>query len=169
MNKFNIGDTVWFAQRKAVKKKTTCPDCFGKKYLTVILGDDSKVTIDCAGCTSGFAPPRGDIDYSQQEVDVKQVKITRMDISAEKIKYYFDDGFYSKDVFATREEAEIRAKELAEEYNKQELERIHCKKKNYRTWAWHVHYYRDIISRAKKEIERTEAKLDVAKVKAKKQ
>ena len=169
MKIFNIGDKVWYAKLKSKQETLTCPECFGKKCLTVILGDDSKVTIDCAGCSSGYNPPKGYVTYWKQDVDVPLVIIEKVNISKKEVEYYFNDCYYAKDtdVFSTKEEAEIRAKELAEEHNKQELNKIYQKEKNNRNWSWHVYYYRNMIRNAEKDIERAKAKLDVAKEKAK--
>ena len=173
MKTYNIGDKVWYAGRKNTLERVTCPECFGKKYLTVILGDDSKVTIDCAGCASGYDPPKGYVEYYKQTYDVRQITIDGVEMDRKSIQYKYDDFgshcriAYNIELFDTKEAAEIRAKELAEEHNKQELERIHRKEKNNRAWAWHIHYYRRMIRDAKETIERAEKKLNVARSKAK--
>ena len=170
MKIYNIGDKVWYAQRKTEEKTVKCPECFGKKYLTVILGDDSKVTIDCAGCASGYNPPLGYIFYWEQYSDVSLVTINRVEINTDYVEYKFCGNYIAKDtdIFPTKELAEIRAKELAEEHNREELEKIYRKEKHNHSWAWHVHYYRDMIRRAERDIERAREKLDFAKTKVKK-
>ena len=42
----NLGDTVWRATVKRSQVHVACPDCFGRRALRVILGDDSEVVID---------------------------------------------------------------------------------------------------------------------------
>jgi len=169
MKIYNIGDRVWYAGRESKKERITCPECFGKKYLTVILGDDSRVTIDCAGCAAGYDPPRGYVEYWKQTFDVYRIIIDGVKINRNHVEYLYNYHRIAEDteIFSSEEKAESRAKELAEEYNKQELQRIHRKEKNNRTWAWHVHYYRKMIRDAQKEIERAQEKLDAAKQKAK--
>jgi len=49
--KYNIGDKVWRATSGTEEKKVLCPECFGKTFLTVILGDNSQVKIWCVSCT----------------------------------------------------------------------------------------------------------------------
>lgn len=169
MNPYNIGDKVWHVSRKSTLEKVTCPECFGKKYLTVILGDDSQVTIDCAGCAAGYDPPRGYVTYYKQDVDVKQVVIDGMRITRDYVEYEINKTSCScniikgSDVFWGRIEAEVRAKELAERWNKEQLAKIHRKEKNNHTWSWHVHYYRKQIRDAEKKIEYAEKQLDAAK------
>ena len=167
MKIYNIGDKVWYAGREVTEEKVICPECFGKRYLTVILGDDSKVTIDCAGCASGFEDPKGYILHYKQIIDVSMITIDRVEINRDYVEYLFNGHYLAKntDIFSSKEAAEIRAKELAEEHNKQEHERIYRKEKNNRTWAWHVYYYRKMIRDAVKTIERAREKLDAAKTK----
>lgn len=167
MKIYNIGAKVWYAKREAITEREPCPECFGKRYLTVILGDESEVTIDCVGCASGFEAPKGYILYYKQTADVARITIDRVEINRDYVEYLFNECRIARDteVFITKEEAEIRAKELAEEHNRQEYKRIHRKEKNNRTWSWHVHYYRKMIRNAERDIERAKERLDVAKEK----
>jgi hypothetical protein len=166
---YSLGDTVWHAHHIRAQRTITCPECFGKKYLTVILGDDSKVTIDCAGCASGYDPPKGYVNYYEYSPEVRQVIISKVEITKDHVEYGYDgtngSHWIAKDteLFSTKEEAEIKAKELAEEWNKEQLARIHRKEKKDHTWAWHVHYYRKQIRDAKKTIEHAQKKLDAAR------
>lgn len=174
MEIYNIGDEVWYANRTSVSEKITCPECFGKKYLTVILGDGSQVTIDCAGCASGFEDPKGYVTYYKQDIEVRLITIDRVEINPDYVEYAFDKfgcGCHiakDKDLFLTKEGAEVRAKELADEWNKEELAKLHRKEKNHRDWSWHVHYYRRQIRDAEKTIEYATKKLEAAKAHVKK-
>ena len=107
--------------------------------------------------------------YCKQDVEVYQTTICKVEIEPTSIRYGFDSftgGYHigsEKDLLLTKEQAEIRAKELAEEWNKEQLARIHQKEKNNRTWSWHVHYHRSQIRDAEKTIKRSTAKLNAAK------
>jgi hypothetical protein len=167
---YKLNDTPWHASFESTKKTMTCPECQGQKYLTVILGDGSRVTIDCAGCASGYDLPTGYVSYWEHSPIAKQVRICKVEITSEEIEYGYDGTASShsrgKDTefFDTKAEAEARAQEMAEEWNKEQEEKLLSKKEfNHRTWAWHVHYYRNKIRRAKEEIERAERQLDAAK------
>lgn len=169
---YKIGDKVWYASRGSTQEKVVCPECFGKKYLTVILGDDSKVTIDCAGCASGYDPPKGYITHYKQHASVSEVIIDEIQINRSHTEYkiYRENGCHSiakdGDVFSSKKEAEIRAKKLVEEWNKEQIGKIHRKEKNSRTWSWHVHYYRKQIREAEKKIKYAKERLDAARVRA---
>jgi hypothetical protein len=172
---YHIGDKVWFANRKVVQKRELCPDCFGELALTVIKGDGSKVSIECAGCASGFEPPKGYVTYYAHEVAVTEVIIDKIELTSTSVEYYFheqfspDHNYYTRhgDIFDTKEEAEKRAEELAKQHNQEELDQIYRKEKHNRTWSWNAHYHRDCIKRAEKNLAYHTAKLNVAKVKAK--
>ena len=169
MKIYNIGDQVWCASTGTKEKSKTCLECFGKKYLTVILGDDSQVTIPCAGCAAGYDPSKGYVTYSEFGIDVFQAFIERVEIERAGVKYSMSNHYYFKDneVFETKEEAEIKAKEKADEFNKEELTRIHRKDKHHRDWSWHVYYHRKQIRDSEKTIEYAKKTLDAAKIKSK--
>lgn len=166
---FKIGDEVWYAQLKWVEKFVKCPECFGLKYLTVILGDQSEMTIDCAGCAKGYDPPMGYVTYWERVPNVCLIRINRVEIQADKTEYGHSQNYRveESELFLNREAAEIRAIELAKKENEEEVARIHRKDKNNRTWAWHVYYHRSCIRRAEKDLIYHTAKLAVAKQKAK--
>lgn len=165
---YNIGDSLWYAGREAIEETVTCPECLRNGYLTVTLGDASEVTIPCAGCSDGYLPPKGYIRYWKHKISVSLVTIDRVEINRDYTEYLFDNNRLAKDtdLFLTKDQAEARAKELAEKYNKVELERINKKEKHNRTWAWHVHYYRKMIRNAEKDIERAKTQLAFAESKA---
>jgi hypothetical protein len=162
-----IGDTAWHAEHNSIEKQRTCPDCFGKKKLTVILGDDSRVEIDCTGCVRGYDPPRGYVTYHEYSPAVHPVVIDRVEESSDGITYGFNGCYRTKELFLARDVAEARAKTLAEEYNEGELKRFQKKEKDSHTWAWHVTYHRRCIKQAEKDLEYHSAKLGIAQKKAK--
>lgn len=166
--KYNIGDTVWAASVEHYEAHEQCPDCFGKKFLTVILGDDSQVTIDCDTCAPGYEPPRGYIIFNQYKPRFRQIVIDRMEVEQSGIRYQSKCHymFSQSDVFDTKEEAESRAAEKAKKLSNDEIERLKKKERPAQTWAWNVRYYRREIRHAKKKIEYFTAKLKAAPVEA---
>lgn len=169
MKTYNIGDKVWFAQRKTVEKTALCPDCFGTRALTLIKGDGERVSLACAGCTRGYNEPTGYVHYHAQVSSVSEVTVERVEIKRDGVTYGVNGNWIveNDNVFDTREEAEVRALVLAEEYNQDEEARVYTKEKPQHTWAWNAHYHRDCIKRAEKDLLYHTAKLNVAKVRAK--
>jgi hypothetical protein len=172
---FNIGDTVWMAQTRSVEKYVTCNDCFGKRFLTVILGDGEEVTVPCEGCTNGYNGPRGVNIYFEQEPKVLSGKIKGIEVSTEGVEYKIAEGdseysswcLKEENTFASQAEAEIRAVALAEQISREARDRVKNKERNYKSWAWHVTYYRGIIKKARVEIARAEFNLAYAQKVAK--
>lgn len=128
MSKYKIGDEVWFAEWRNGEDYITCPDCFGKKFLTVILGDGSQVTIDCAGCALGYEPPRGIVKIYTHGADARQVTITRVNTELvngnEVSRYSFYGGYEAEEarLFDEKEDAvaasDVIGKKWVEDENK---------------------------------------------------
>ena len=167
MNIFKIGDQVWWARTENTEIRITCPECLGKRFITVILGDDTRHTIPCICCESGWEGSRGWLVGWRHEVNVTTTVVIGVRMTAEETEYQLPESYLTKDLYATKDEAEERAMELVKERDADELRRMHCKEKDTRSWAWNVHYHRKCIRDAEKQIEYHRAKLDVAKLRAK--
>ena len=169
---FKINDEVFWARYERKQRYIKCPECFGKRFLTVIMGDESRVTIDCVGCTQQpYEGPSGSIVTYDFEALVIKTKIEGMEIRPDKTEYrsYCDSGHSSyytlkdEDIFYTEVEAIARAKVLKDEADKEEAKRLLQKHDRNRTWAWNAHYHRDCIRQANKDLIYHTAKLEVAK------
>lgn len=163
--KFNIGDKAWVARGgNHTEVWVTCPHCFGKKYLTVIMGDDSQVTIDCDCCKEGYNDCRGQIKEYKFVASAYEITIESIEVRCGKTQYNNNDEC---DVFLTKEEAETRAEQFRAENDRQEAGRILHKKDKNRDWAWNASYHRKELKRALHDVEYHTAALDVAKLKSK--
>lgn len=166
--KFNIGDKVWLANCDRKAQKIICEDCFGSKYLTVIMGNGEKVTIECRGCwPGGFESATGYNTVYNYEANSEQAFVNRIEISKDSngekyIEYYTDKGCGRDRVFATKEEADEKAKEIWRDYRAEEIQRLKHKYKDHKTWSWNACYHRREIKRAKEQIEYHSNKLDYA-------
>lgn len=168
MSKYKIGDEVWYAALEHGSKRSPCPDCSGKRYLRVILGDDSEVTINCQGCAQGYNLPTGFVEIPELTAHSRCVKIQGFETvlqEGQEVTIYHFEGCYRADekkLFLVKEEAEAKARQLGQEETRREVERLSHKFKNYRSWAWHVHYYRSEIERAEKNIAQYKQQLNAA-------
>ena len=156
--KYNLGDKVWWAWGTRKEEWVQCPECFGLKYLTVILGNQSEVTIECEGCKRGYLGSLGNVSYWKQTAEAKLVTINRIEINRDgETEYGTTESYCVKenDLFSVgeRELAEIRALELTNQHNIEEENKIKNKVKQSRSWSWHVHYHRERIRTAEKDIE----------------
>lgn len=158
--RFNIGDTAWKAWAGAKENWVQCPHCFGKKFLTAILGDDSQVTIDCAGCQSGYKPPLGVIRTYEFQAEVAKFIVSNIESNGDSFRFNYNDDC---DVFATESEALARAAELVVKHEADELANLTRRKSSQNhTWAWNATYHRRELKRAKHDVEYHSQKLSVA-------
>jgi hypothetical protein len=167
-SKYNLGDRVFIVRQGQTEKYATCPDCAGKRFLTVIMGDDSQVTIPCTGCTCAYDSPRGAVRYYEYEAEIESGTIGAVKILDDTFEYEVPTGcggYWCKkesEVFATIEEAKEAGKILIAEHNQQEIDNIKKKHKDHRTWAWSATYHRKCIKDAQEKIVYHSARLDWA-------
>lgn len=167
---FKIGDVVFVAIKNGTQKQVVCPDCCGTGQLTVIMGDKSAVSVECTLCTKGYLGPQGYLDTYDYSPSVEKKTILGVSQLSGRKPYYEFHNFYSSEdncVFSTEAEAQIRAVQMAEEQNAQEIKKINRKEKDTRSWAWNANYHRAEIRRAEKNIIYHTSKLNIAKLKAK--
>jgi hypothetical protein len=160
---FNIGDKVYTARVEYRAKSITCPDCFGKARLTVILGDGEQVQVDCTQCSHGYDGSTGRINSYDYFPEVNERIITGITIKNDGIEYYCSSWIIDGEkVFATREEAEKMAIVLTREDEGRELKKLMSKHKDTRSWAWNATYHRGCIRQAEKDLAYHKAKLGYA-------
>lgn len=167
--KFQIGDDVWFAKFENTEASIVCPDCGGTKHVTVEMFDGTRHTLNCEGCKVGFEGPRGRLKTWERKPVALPVRVSSVSIEADKIEYRVNGGWIADEdrLFLTKEEAMVRADEVAAEATREESERLQRKLKADRTWAWHVHYHRRAVRQAEKDLAYHTSKLNVARAKAK--
>lgn len=111
---FKIGDFVWFACYVADDLQRPCPICFGKKAVTLILGNGEAWIIACDYCGKGEISPRGFVTDRGIRPAVRGYTIDRVSVSATEVEYQSDCQILSADrTFATREDAMVKATEVA--------------------------------------------------------
>jgi hypothetical protein len=160
MREINIGEKVWWAKCENKHVEIDCPICFGKKEVTLILGNDEKIKTDCDYCVSGFEPPKGFTMEYQRVSGVEEVVVTGKEVveneQGRKVEYrYHNYCLYPQDnIFDTKEEAENRVSELIKEHEQYEADRnIHRIKSNQSKYSWKIGYYKKRLKDAQREIE----------------
>lgn len=64
---FAIGESVWRVSLSPKEKRRECPECAGKKEVTLVLGNGDFVAMPCETCKPAWESPRGyiiDKDWS---------------------------------------------------------------------------------------------------------
>ena len=169
-----VGDSLWIPRtdRKEEEEQVPCPVCFGKKSVTLILGDDSCIELDCDYCAKGYSAPRGFVtDYTLEpraELFIVHGITTKESASDTVIEY--SSGCYiahDGDLFPTKEAALEEAKKRMVERQKEEDSRVeHIKKDQHMSFTWNVGYYKNEIKRRREELERAERKLRLCEKRA---
>lgn len=159
MKEKNIGEKVWWATCENKQVRIDCPICFGKKEVTLILGNEQHIKTDCDYCVSGFEPPKGFTMEYQRVSGVQEVAITGKEVveneQGRKVEYRYQNYILdNQNCFLTKEEAENRVSELIKEYEQYEADRnIHRIKSNQSKYSWKIGYYKKKLKDAQREIE----------------
>jgi len=167
--KYEIGQELWYAAWEATINYVTCPDCGGTGRIRVIHHNDTMMSIECAGCSSGYDPPKGCVKVYDREARAYPVTIIGVEVRDGKAEWKTDRHYISDeaDLFDNEADALAGAKLKAEKYDREEREKINAKEKPTRTWSWNARYHRECIKKAKRDIEYHTAKLAAANLKVK--
>ncbi len=169
--KFNYGDYIFHAAVASIEKTQPCPDCEGKRYVEIIY-NGTLYTLDCPGCERGWSGSTGCVPYYAYEMTIHEGNIEGVEKDQHEggtFEYHLRESpttyriLKEADVFARKEEAQIRAEELKKEREYAEASRILQKHKPDRTWTWNIHYYKKQIAESQKNIEYYTQKLYAAK------
>lgn len=149
MNKppFQLGDIVYMVQGcRSVPVEKTCPVCFGKRCVTVILGNGKLENVLCEYCGKGYEGPRGYVvDYERHSV-VRQAIITGVSFTNHKWEFALDygrTGTGESELYRDAESAEAAAACAS-------TNRLNYSKTNL---TWRVGYYRKRIQDLEREAE----------------
>jgi len=159
MPKFKIGDSVWVAKCGLESVRKMCPTCFGKKEVTLILGNDDHVVLPCKGCAPGYDSPRGYISEYEYVTEPEMIVIDGMTIEIdhdkENVRYQTQHRIYDeKDIWATEGEAHVVANKKKAQLDKDQVTRAkHIKKDIQKSFSWNANYH---MRHAKKDRESAE-------------
>lgn len=163
----NIGDTVyWVESYTNYDKSIPCPMCFGKRFVTIILGDDTRAESECGMCSHGLDRATGTAKTWEPTANIRSGVITGIS-TREGTKY--EVGYktipshecFDSELLATpvRDEKFKEAVETASEWFKDHF--VTCKKKQ----IWSAGYHRSCIEAAKRTVSWHEARLNLIKEK----
>lgn len=174
MTDYKIGDSVWIPRYRQEQKTITCPICFGKKEVTLILGNGDSVALPCSYCALGYESPRGIVVEYTLEPRAELVVITGKTSAEDErgviVKYQSTGGYiHTGDrVFGTRDEAQAEAEVMAaEERKEQETRTEHIKADKRKSFAWNAGYHMREARRDRKSAEYHEKMAAICKSRVK--
>ncbi len=158
-NKIKIGDTIYVSKFGREQIKRDCPVCFGKRAITLILGNDDSVKMPCEWCGRGCDPPCGYVTEWRMIAGVETVVVsqirTRQTAVENEIEYQAGSYiYYTKDVFSTEEEALAESNRRAKQHNlDQETKAEHIKGKPDKNYSWNAGYHMRESKKAEGKVE----------------
>ena len=161
----NIGDTIyWVESHTRYDKAIPCPMCFGKRFVTIILGDDSRTESICGMCSHGLEVATGQAKTWEAEAIIKSGKITGIS-TRDGIKYEIGHQTvearecfsYESDAHPVRERKLKEAQAQRDEWFRDNF--IQCKKNQ----LWSAGYHRDQVKYHERQIEWHKMRLGMCK------
>lgn len=165
----NIGDIVYWVEASCnYQKQIPCPMCFGKKIVTIILGNDSQEQIECGFCIKGFERPSGYATTWEANAVIHSGTITGIstkDGCRYEVGYH---NIFQHETYDTLEQAElvrqVKLDEVIEQAKQWHLDNF---KRAKQKQIWSAGYHRNQIKDAERTIEWHRDRLGMIKAKAK--
>lgn len=167
--KFEIGQVVWFASARRVCKDVPCSCCGTTKLVKLTMHDGTEYMVECDNCQEGYYNTGYEKEWYDEIYTQKQV-IGGYEYHDDEWQYKVNvtsnswNTVREQNIFLTEEEAVAAATRIKEE---RALRDLNSKDKPNKTWSFHVGYHKRCIKDREKQIAYHEAKLGIAKQKAK--
>ena len=155
---FALGDTVYVVQEcRCVPVEKTCPVCFGKRCVTIILGNGELENVMCDYCGKGYEGPRGYVVDYELHSAVRQAIITGASFTNHKWEFALDYGHTGtgeSELYRDEASAEAARAKLMEERKKEEASLL-ANRLNYSKTklTWRVGYHRKRLRDLEREAE----------------
>lgn len=165
-----IGQEVFVAQAHAYAiSDETCPICFGKLFVVVILGDGSQQPVACDACRGSDGHATGVVPVHAPASSVIRGTVTGIEIDGGVARYRVNGvQFDASDIFTTEAEAESRRAVLFDRATEQARLSFETRFKRPRSIPWTIRYHRDCIKGAERDIAWHRSKLVATEAKSKK-
>lgn len=151
----NIGDTVYIPHVEQTEAYKVCPYCIGNRYLTVIFGDLTQVTIKCDACGPGYEDSTGRIKFWEFSGTLGTAVVTGMAKVSGVMKYFLDGSSFAVDserVWVNEMEARVRLQSLLIEHDDDEKKKYTRKVDANKPWSFQATYHRKRLKDAKRDI-----------------
>jgi len=174
MDEFKVGDKVYVSKFGVIEYSVKCPVCFGKRVVTLILGDDSAVELECDYCKNGIGTKSsGYRKKLKREAGTDYVLITEVRIkkthAKEETEYMSNNYiYYSKDVFAEEAKALAASTKRAELYNIDQRTKAEFIKANaFKSYSWNAGYHMNAVKDAEEKLTYHSEKAKICKDRSK--
>jgi hypothetical protein len=150
-----------------------CPVCYGKKLVTVILGNDDRIFLPCEYCARGYEAPSGLTQEYEYVVEPELVVITSVTLKITdggvEAKYYSSVCSYDEEaLFVTKEEAAVVSQGKKEALEREQDTKVENLKKNvHKSFSWNAGYHLREAKRSRKQAEYHDKKAVLCKARSK--
>lgn len=166
---FALDTELWWTGNGYAETWVECPECAGTKAITMIQGNGTRVSIDCAACSMGYEPPRGVIKQVTHQHKPERYTPRRVKVDGDEIWYSeaspFESGYTqvsAKSLFASKDDCQTACDDLNHQRNlmerKRDVDNLLYKRKK---MAWSVHYWGRMLANKQRELETIKARLSV--------
>jgi len=167
--KYKIGQKVFFVESYTTyNKKIPCPMCFGKRFVTIILGDNSHEKIECGFCSHGYEFASSYATVWEPHAEIEEAVISGIEKN---------NGWLYKVGFTQKFESELYlSKDDAIIEKDKQLEDVTIRAKQYfidnfiqakKNQVWSTGYHKGKIKKCEKQIEWHKIRLGMIKDKEK--
>lgn len=103
----DLGDKVFIAWASPhYGDEVDCPVCFGRRFVHIVLGDDSLEKVACGNCSRGCSPPTGKVTERVARCGVTEAEVVGVTKRGDAFRYeYSPSAANGVGVFDTEEEA----------------------------------------------------------------
>lgn len=170
---FEIGQPLWRVESGYGINMVTCPECQGDGFITFVLKDGTKHTLNCRGCGGPYDKELGSGKVRDAKWEFRPVRFIprRVDIHGEEFSYSEsgpNETCYrtvsADDLFTTKEECEQECERQRERCKNTEWRNRFVKARNNKDAAWSVHYWRKQIRDHENDIRIAWERLNVVEV-----
>ncbi len=166
---FAIGEQLWRAAADPAQQWETCPCCFGKLKIMMVLGNGEELTINCEMCAQGWREPSGKVRTHQVRYSPRSFTPQRVSMSGNDIHYseaspdatcynYADASKLTRDRSECQAQCDLLNAEHAAEEEGRLVHQLIQKKKS---MAWSVGYWRNQLKKCEQEAERLRERLGI--------
>lgn len=171
---FKVGDTIWMSTNGNREVEKTCPVCFGKMRVTLILGNDDRVELPCDYCGKGWDGPKGYVTEYEYVTKAEPFIIGAIETTVTETgatyKYRECRGWScdTDRLFATEAEALDDSQKRKAAYDVEQQTRAeYIKEKTNKSYSWNAGYHMRTAKRHRSDAEYHESRAMICKARAK--
>lgn len=117
---YELGTVRWWRGYGRDQVCVQCPICCGKLVVTMILGDGTRIEVDCDACRRGYEPPSGYVHEWVTRHEPIEFVCDKVSVDGDRVSYTSTTGCRADadELRATRDECQAECDRLNAEHAK---------------------------------------------------